>query len=177
MEHLEFITSIGPAMQKFGEEYSLPASIGIAQAMIESKLGESDKAINANNYFGRKKGKGWTGEVYVSPTKEYMKDISDAEGIAMGFKPLGDGWFEKALPFRKYQTVEEGMQDYFFVISTYDIYKPVRELLPDYSAYLSALAKKYATDYKYELSIKKRILEFGLQQYDLGIFTNTDIEI
>jgi len=42
----------------------IPASVKLAQGMLESNLGRSDLAYKANNHFGIKCGGNWTGEVY-----------------------------------------------------------------------------------------------------------------
>lgn len=46
----------------------VPASIKMAQAILESNCGKSDLAISANNHFGIKCGSTWTGETF------YKKD-------------------------------------------------------------------------------------------------------
>lgn len=47
-------------MQRTG----IPASIKLAQALLESEYGKSPLAISANNHFGIKCGSRWTGKVY-----------------------------------------------------------------------------------------------------------------
>jgi hypothetical protein len=42
----------------------IPASIKLAQGILESDLGRSPLAFQANNHFGIKCGKDWTGEIY-----------------------------------------------------------------------------------------------------------------
>ncbi|MBK8668100.1 MAG: glucosaminidase domain-containing protein [Saprospiraceae bacterium] len=42
----------------------IPASIKIAQGMLESDLGRSPLAFEANNHFGIKCGKDWYGDIY-----------------------------------------------------------------------------------------------------------------
>jgi len=45
------------------EKYGIPASVVMAQALLESDNGNSRLAIQANNHFGIKCGSGWNGEV------------------------------------------------------------------------------------------------------------------
>ncbi len=45
-------------------EYGIPASITMAQALLESSAGQSDLATNANNHFGIKCTSDWFGGVY-----------------------------------------------------------------------------------------------------------------
>lgn len=51
------------------EQNGIPASITIAQAMLESNCGRSELAVNANNLFGIK-AFGWDGEVYEKQDDE-----------------------------------------------------------------------------------------------------------
>ena len=44
------------------ERTGIPASIKLAQAILESSWGKSDLAKEANNYFGIKCGKDWDGK-------------------------------------------------------------------------------------------------------------------
>jgi flagellum-specific peptidoglycan hydrolase FlgJ len=65
---------------------SIPASITLSQAILESAYGNSNLALNANNHFGIKCKPDWTGETYgsgeycykkYSNARESYKDHSD----------------------------------------------------------------------------------------------------
>ncbi|MEG2647627.1 MAG: glucosaminidase domain-containing protein, partial [Mucinivorans sp.] len=43
------------------KNYGIPASITLAQGLLESGNGGSELAVKANNHFGIKCGKSWTG--------------------------------------------------------------------------------------------------------------------
>ena len=45
-------------------EYGIPASITMAQALLESSAGQSELAVNAKNHFGIKCTSEWFGGVY-----------------------------------------------------------------------------------------------------------------
>ena len=66
----------------------VPASITLAQGMLESANGTSTLAVKGNNHFGIKCHKGWTGKT--------MKHDDDRKGEC----------------FRKYQTPEESFRDH-----------------------------------------------------------------
>ena len=70
------------------EHYGIPASITMAQGILESNSGNSPLSITSNNHFGIKCKKNWTGE------KVYHDDD------------------EKGECFRKYPTVEESYRDH-----------------------------------------------------------------
>jgi flagellum-specific peptidoglycan hydrolase FlgJ len=48
------------------ERTGIPASIKLAQALVESQAGTSDLALRSNNHFGIKCGAGWRGGTYYS---------------------------------------------------------------------------------------------------------------
>ncbi|MCC6463324.1 MAG: LysM peptidoglycan-binding domain-containing protein [Saprospiraceae bacterium] len=54
-------------MQRAG----IPASITLAQGILESASGQSDLASTANNHFGIKCGGGWTGKTYHKKDDDY----------------------------------------------------------------------------------------------------------
>ena len=70
------------------ERYGIPASITLAQGILESDSGNSNLARRSNNHFGIKCKKGWKGD------KVYHTDDAPDEC------------------FRKYDTVEESYQDH-----------------------------------------------------------------
>src|SRR5580700_8925268 len=50
--------------------YNIPASITLAQGMLESECGSSPLAVNANNHFGIKCHDDWGGDFYVKDDDE-----------------------------------------------------------------------------------------------------------
>lgn len=90
-----YATQYGAAAVLEMERDGIPASIILAQGILESGAGSSDVATNANNHFGIKCGSGWTGKTY------YKKDDDkDSEGNLI----------ESC--FRKYNKVEESFNDH-----------------------------------------------------------------
>lgn len=126
------------------ELFNIPASITLAQGMLESGNGNSDLAIVANNHFGIKCHSGWTG-----PT--FTKD-DDAKDEC----------------FRKYPTALDSYTDHSNFLRTRDRYAPLFELkCTDYKGWAKGLKKVgYATDPKYTRRLIDLIETYKLYQYD-----------
>ena len=52
--YLDYIERYKSVALKFEREFGIPASITLAQGMLESYVGQSKMAIEANNHFGIK---------------------------------------------------------------------------------------------------------------------------
>jgi DNA-binding phage protein len=123
----------------------VPASITLAQGIIESNAGNSPLAKDANNHFGIKCHKEWTGEGYT-----YDDDMKDE-------------------CFRKYSCALDSYKDHsdflknksrYAVLFTYD---PM-----DYKAWAKGLkACGYATNPQYASILIKCIEDYDLHQWDL----------
>lgn len=125
--------------------YGIPASITLAQGILESGNGNSSLAKKANNHFGIKCHKGWTGKTY------HMDD--DAEDEC----------------FRKYKNPYESFKDHSIFLSTRSRYAFLFDLeITDYNGWAKGLKKAgYATNPKYPQLLIKIIEDYELNQYDL----------
>ncbi len=124
----------------------VPASITLAQGMLESAHGKSELATNANNHFGIKC-HDWKGKTY-SADAETGKEC-----------------------FRKYDKAEESFQDHSDFLRYRDRYKFLFDLKStDYEGWAYGLRKAgYATDPKYPEKLIGIIEAYGLDQYDTGV--------
>lgn len=127
-------------------EYKIPASITLAQGLLESGSGNSDLSINAKNHFGIKCHKEWTGMTYI------MDDD------------------EKGECFRKYSSAEESFNDHSLFLTTRPRYANLFELdIHDYKGWAYGLkAAGYATNPRYAEMLIKIIEENQLFLYDSG---------
>ena len=125
-------------------EHRIPASITLAQGLLESANGNSDLAKMANNHFGIKCHEDWTGETYFKDDEE------------------------KGECFRKYQTVEQSYEDHTRFLCTRDRYKCLFELRStDYVGWANGLKKAgYATNPDYPKLLIRLIEENRLFEYD-----------
>ncbi|MCB0756698.1 MAG: glucosaminidase domain-containing protein [Flavobacteriales bacterium] len=122
----------------------VPASITLAQGILESGDGNSVLAREANNHFGIKCHGMWDGKKY------YMDD--DAKNEC----------------FRVYGSVFDSYRDHSEFLSTRDRYAALFELKKtDYHGWAHGLKKAgYATNPKYPHLLIKIIEENGLAKYD-----------
>ncbi len=121
----------------------VPASITLAQGMLESSYGQSELAVNANNHFGIKC-HDWTGD------KAYYDD--DKKGEC----------------FRKYSSADESFSDHSDFLRYRDRYKSLFDLeITDYKGWAYGLKEAgYATDSQYPAKLINLIETYNLSAYD-----------
>lgn len=132
-------------------KYGIPASVKMAQAMIESGVGTSYLARNANNFFGIKKGRGWTGEIEWRHDDDY-----DSKGRRI------------KSPFRKYRSGWYSWRDHSVFLSTNQRYSRLFDLgAKDYRGWARGLKRAgYATGANYDGKIIRFVESLGLQAMD-----------
>lgn len=132
-------------------KYGIPASVKMAQAMIESGCGTSYLARNANNHFGIKKGRGWTGAVMYRHDDDY-----DRKGRKV------------KSPFRKYNSAWYSWRDHSTFLATNQRYSRLFDLsAKDYRGWARGLKRAgYATGANYDGKIIRLIESLGLQAMD-----------
>ena len=127
------------------EKYQVPASITLAQGMLESAYGSSYLAIEANNHFGIKAySRGWKGPV--------VRCDDDA----------------KDEPFCKFSSVEEGYEYHSTFLHNNSRYAPLFKLdIRDYEGWARGLKQcGYATNPKYADLLIGIIEKNNLDAYD-----------
>lgn len=129
------------------ERTGVPASITLAQGMLESESGLSELAAEYNNHFGIKCHSDWKG------AKTYYDDDSRREC------------------FRVYTTAEDSFRDHSDFLRYQSRYASLFELKPDdYKGWARGLkAAGYATDPAYAVKLIQLIEEYGLDEYDYGM--------
>ena len=122
----------------------VPASITLAQGILESRYGLSALASEGNNHFGIKCHKDWKGKS--------MRYDDDAKGEC----------------FRVYDSADESFQDHSDFLRYRDRYKFLFELkTTDYKGWAYGLKKAgYATDPNYPAKLIKYIEDYKLYEYD-----------
>jgi len=140
----------------------IPASIKLAQGLLESDWGRSNLATEANNHFGIKCGNSWTGGSFFKEDDDYQ-----------------DGKLISSC-FRKYGDAAQSYVDHTTFLSK-PRYVDLFELDPkDYKSWAKGLRKAgYATDKKYPQKLITIIEKYDLAKFDSmqpkesGVLANT----
>jgi flagellum-specific peptidoglycan hydrolase FlgJ len=139
----EYIATYKKIARKEMKQHGIPASITLAQGILESGNGNSELARRANNHFGIKCTKDWNGKTY------YIDDDKPNEC------------------FRRYRHAEASFHDHsaFLKNKRYsDLFGLDRE---DYKGWAKGLKKAgYATNPKYPQLLINLIEKHKLYQYD-----------
>ncbi|MBF6640487.1 glucosaminidase domain-containing protein [Flavobacterium sp. J49] len=130
-------------MQKTG----IPASVTLGQAILESGAGTGPLSMQANNHFGIKCHKEWTG-----PSIRYTDD-------------------EENECFRKYDDPSGSFRDHSYFLTSRPRYASLFQLgKDDYVAWAKGLkAAGYATDPKYPEKLIGLIERYQLSKYDAEV--------
>lgn len=126
------------------KEYGIPASIILAQGILESGAGKGKLALTANNHFGIKCHKEWTGE-----------SVNHDDDAAQEC-------------FRKYTDPSHSYRDHALFLTSRPRYSNLFQLPKnDYKSWANMLKQDgYATDPKYPQKLITYIEKYELQQYD-----------
>ncbi len=127
--------------------YGIPASITLGQGILESGAGTGPLSAQANNHFGIKCHKEWTG-----PSIRYDDD-------------------EAQECFRKYTNPDDSFRDHSLFLTSRPRYSALFKLEKnDYIAWANGLrAAGYATDKEYANKLIGLIERYQLQQYDAEV--------
>lgn len=146
---ISFIDTIKNSAIEQYKKYNILPSLTIAQAMLESANGKSGLCLKANNLFGIKTKKGWTGKTFSWLTSEYINNRK----VYVTCK------------FRAYDSIEDSIEDHskFLLSSRYYLVRKAK----DYKKACLAIQKcGYATSPTYAYKLIALIEKNKLQKYD-----------
>ncbi|MDT0559075.1 glucosaminidase domain-containing protein [Ichthyenterobacterium sp. W332] len=153
------ITSVDAYIDRFSgiakdemRKNKIPASITLAQGILESGSGKGRLSLEANNHFGIKC-HGWTGK------KIYHDDDRRQEC------------------FRKYDNPNSSYEDHSKFLTTRGRYSKLFKLKPDdYRAWAKGLRSAgYATDRKYPQKLISLIERYELYKYDQEVLESSGL--
>lgn len=144
----EYIKKYSDIAIKDQKRYGIPASITMAQALIESGAGMSELARKSNNHFGIKC-HGWKGKTY---------------------KYFDDG---KKSCFRRYKKPEDSFNDHSKFLRNGARYRFLFDIdVNNYKSWAKGLKKAgYATDPKYARKLIKVIEDYDLDKLAKGKYS------
>lgn len=142
--YTKYIQQYGNLAIQHQKKFGIPASITLAQGLLESGAGQSDLARRSNNHFGIKCHSDWRGG------KVYHDD--DLRGEC----------------FRKYKEVEDSYEDHARFLTDRPRYAVLFDLnIKDYKGWAKGLQRcGYATDRAYANKLIKVIEDYKLYRYD-----------
>jgi flagellar protein FlgJ len=146
----QFIDSIAPAAQASQRATRIPASIKMAQAIIESAWGKSKLTVEGHNYFGIK---AVQGQDYCEfPTKEFI----DGKPEIVQAK------------FARYASATECFLAHARLLAGLKRYAPAMACCNDPAQFAAQLQKcGYSTNPQYADLLMSLVREFNLTQYDV----------
>lgn len=139
-----YIAEYYPMAVEQMEKHGIPASITLAQALLEGGAGRSDLVKEANNHFGVKADKRWNGKTYSK-------------------------WDNgKWCRFRVYRNAQESFEDHSTFLLSNSRYDFLFRLdKKDYKGWAKGLKKAgYAEDSRYPAKLIDLIERYGLYKYD-----------
>ena len=139
-----YVMQYASLAQKEMKKFGIPASITLAQGLLESQAGVGKLALKSNNHFGIKCHKGWRG-----PS---VSHDDDAKGEC----------------FRKYKKVAQSYRDHSEFLRYRERYSKLFKMKKtDYVSWAHGLKKAgYATDPQYAYKLISLIERYELWQFD-----------
>lgn len=148
-----FLRTVVPAAQSAARKWNVPASISIAQAILESGWGSSALSRKANNYFGIKAVANADPSGYVEFTTAEFVDGRRVTEMAK---------------FARYPSPAASFEAHALLLSLSPRYKPAMEYCSDPLQFAQRIAAcGYSTDPQYSAKLAALIDEFDLTQYDI----------
>lgn len=136
------------AAQKAQQHWRVPASVSLAQAIIESGWGVHAPGCNL---FGMKCRVGKNDPSQMLSTTEWSK---------------ARGYYKVPQAFRVFPTIADAFAAHAQLLATAPVYAPAFAKLPDRNAFIQLMAARYASDPQYAAKLEAMIAQSNLGQYD-----------
>ncbi len=143
-----FLEAVAPIALRSSAEHCVPASVTVAQAVLESGWGQSDKAMELNNLFGIKAKADEAGA--MAPTWE----VIDGQRVDVDAR------------FRSFDSWAHAVLEHDRHIAEHPAYRAARSKRQDWRAFVRALAPVYASDPNYAARIRTLVEDYGLEALD-----------
>jgi hypothetical protein len=157
LQQQDFLDQAGQAARLAAASTGVPASVTVAQAILESDWGRSELAQDANNYFGVK-AMGTLGDAGVvwMPTSEY-----DSSGAL----------YQTMSAFRAYNSLADSMADHDRLLQTLSRYASAMQVRTDPRQFAEQIMEDgYSTDPAYADKLIALMDRYNLYQLDSQAF-------
>ncbi|GIE31581.1 hypothetical protein Ait01nite_046260 [Actinoplanes italicus] len=152
----QFIAAASSGAQQGWKQYGVPASVTIAQAILESGWGRSSLSATDRNYFGIKCQNGYHGP-HASGCHVYSTTECDKAGKC----------FETSDAFRTYASMARSFRDHGHFLRNNKRYAPAFTHTKDANKFIWTVWKAgYATDPKYYTKVTGIMTKYDLYRYD-----------
>ncbi|MEV6350356.1 sporangiospore maturation cell wall hydrolase GsmA [Actinoplanes sp. NPDC051851] len=152
----QFLAAAVPGAQQGWRQYGVPASVTIAQAILESGWGKSGLASVDRNYFGIKCQSGSYGAI-ANGCHVYKTTECDKAGTCF---PASDA-------FRTYASMSHSFRDHGSFLRVNKRYAPAFAYTRDANQFIWQVWKAgYATDPKYYTKVTGLMASYDLYSYD-----------
>jgi hypothetical protein len=152
-QHASFMDAAAQAARQAAARTGVPASVTVAQAILESDWGRSTLAQGANNYFGMK-AMGTLGNdgVVWMPTSEY----DDSGNV-----------YQTTSAFRAYKSMADSVADHDRLLASLSRYAPAMRATRDPKQFASLIAQAgYSTDPTYADKLVALMDRYNLYSLD-----------
>ncbi|MET8852569.1 glucosaminidase domain-containing protein [Amycolatopsis sp. NPDC004625] len=150
-----YVGVASPIARALHTAYDIPASVAVAQSVLESNWGRSKLSADERNYFGFK---------CVTPTSPGPIAVGCARYPATECVPAPchpvDAYF------RSYASIDDSFRDYGRLLTTSSNYAPALPVRHDPDAFIRAVARKYATDPEYANKVIRLMNLYDLRRFD-----------
>jgi flagellum-specific peptidoglycan hydrolase FlgJ len=144
----EFLSQLAPEALASAVETSIPASVTLAQAALESGWGRSGLAVRFNNLFG-------------------VKAWGEGAGVSLSTMESTDGVMERTTAqFRIYSTWSESLRSHNSLLSTDSRYSGALAAGGDWRTFIHDIAPIWASDPDYEARVSSIVERYALDDLD-----------
>jgi flagellum-specific peptidoglycan hydrolase FlgJ len=150
-----YVGVAGPIARAIHAAYDLPASVTVAQSILESNWGRSKLSTAELNYFGFK----CATPTSPGPLALRCARYPTTECVPAPCHPV-DAFF------RSYASVDDSFRDYGRLLTTSSNYAAALPSRSDPDAFIRAVARKYATDPEYANKVIRLMDQYDLRRFD-----------
>jgi len=151
-----YVSAAGPIATAIHAAYDIPASVAVAQSILESNWGRSKLSVDDRNYFGFK---------CVTPTSPGPIALRCARYPVTECVPApchpADAYF------RSYASIDDSFRDYGRLLTTSPNYAAALPVRSDPDAFIRVVARKYATDPEYANKVIRLLDRYDLRRFDV----------